>query len=222
VGSYSATIVWGDGHVTAGPVTANGPGAFRVTGSNTYSSGGTYSVKVFIRDTGGSMATAFSTVQVTAPALQPVPATLDATEGSAFMGMVGSFIDLNRTHPATDYRATITWGDGHVSAGTVFMDPLQADGFRVLGGNLYAEAGTYSVSVSVQSISGAQAAINTSANVADAALTATAASANPTEGAAFTGVVATFTDANPSAKAGRLLGHDQVGRRTGLRGNYRP
>ena len=197
--SFKALIVWGDGQSTPGTVSASGTSGFQVSGTHTYSSGGSYPLKVVVQNADGATATAFGTAQVSAPALEPSAVTFAATEGTPFLGLVASFIDPNSSHPSSYYTATISWGDGHVSAGTVSNDPLQVGGFRVMGSNLYAEEGTFSVSVVVQSLSGIQATIASSAIVADAALTATAAGAGATEGTAFTSVIATFTDANPAA-----------------------
>src|SRR5262249_24118227 len=134
-GSFKALIFWGDGQSSPGTVSANGTSGFQVTGTHTYANGGSYPVRVVVQRADGGTATAFSTAQVSAPALQAVPVTFAATEGTSFMGLVGSFIDPNSSHPASYYTATITWGDGHISAGTVSNDPLQVGRFRVEGSN---------------------------------------------------------------------------------------
>lgn len=61
---YSATIDWGDGTSSPGVVVANPFGGFAAGGLHTYSSPGTYTVMVTVRDAGG--ATASSTSDVTA------------------------------------------------------------------------------------------------------------------------------------------------------------
>ena len=45
--------------------------------------------------------------------------TLAATEGGQFTGAVGTFTDLDPGGVSTDYNATIHWGDGTTTAGTV-------------------------------------------------------------------------------------------------------
>lgn len=60
LGSYSATIDWGDGSSGLGSV---GSG-FTVSGSHTYVYGGRYQVKVTIHDEGGAVATAQTTASV--------------------------------------------------------------------------------------------------------------------------------------------------------------
>src|SRR5207244_393097 len=54
---FTARISWGDGHTSAGTVTATGPGRFELSGSNTYAEEGSYTVRVTITDVGGSAAT---------------------------------------------------------------------------------------------------------------------------------------------------------------------
>src|SRR5262249_55871265 len=67
------------------------------------------------------------------PAALPLAtaATVTATEGAAFTGPVASFTDLDPAGTAADFTATITWGDGHDSSGTVAAN--SAGGFTVSG-----------------------------------------------------------------------------------------
>lgn len=69
--SYSVSIDWGDGHTSAGSVTAI-PGGFQVDGAHVFSQIETGTVTVTIGDGGGSTATIHSRVQVGAP---PAPTT---------------------------------------------------------------------------------------------------------------------------------------------------
>jgi hypothetical protein len=50
---YTATINWGDGHLTNGAVVANASGGFDVVGTNTYASAGLFPVSVDVADFGG-------------------------------------------------------------------------------------------------------------------------------------------------------------------------
>jgi hypothetical protein len=50
---YTATINWGDGHLTNGIVTADGQGGFNVSGTNTYQRGGLFPIDVDVMDFGG-------------------------------------------------------------------------------------------------------------------------------------------------------------------------
>ena len=80
--------------------------------------------------------------------------------------MVGSFTDADPNGTPTDYAASINWGDGHTSAGTIVPDGA---GFDVVGTNVYAVAGTsLPITVSVKDAGGSTATLNSVANVAAA------------------------------------------------------
>lgn len=104
--------------------------------------------------------------------LSPLAVTangIDAVEGVPFSNqLVGSFTAASVT--ASNFTATINWGDGTASTGGV----ITAGGngaFNVLGGHTYLEEGTYNVTIQVTdaTTSITQTAIGT-ANVADAPL----------------------------------------------------
>jgi hypothetical protein len=75
-GSYSATIDWGDGATSTGQVVANPNGAFNVTGSHTYSQGGSYATHVLVSDANGNLSSAFGSVATASPtsSVNPLPA----------------------------------------------------------------------------------------------------------------------------------------------------
>jgi hypothetical protein len=56
-GNFTATIDWGDGHISPGAVTSNANGGFNISGSNTYAGGGNFPVTVDIADFLGSKLT---------------------------------------------------------------------------------------------------------------------------------------------------------------------
>ena len=197
---YTATITWGDGQTSAGTVTANGSGGFDVTGNNTYAEEGSYAVTVTIQDVGGASAVTTGSATVADAPLSATGAAVAATEGSPFTGLIASFSDLNFAATAADFTATITWGDGQSSGGTVTANG--SGGFDVSGSHVYADEGSYAITVSIQDVGGASAVAGSSATVADAPLSATGATVAATEGSPFTGVVASFTDPNPAATAG--------------------
>src|SRR5207253_725124 len=189
---YSATIKWGDGQTSAGTVTANGSGGFDVSGTNTYAEEGSNPITVSIADHAAS-ATANSTANVADAALAASAKTVTPTEGNSFSGVVASFSDADPNGTSTDYSATIKWGDGQTSAGTVTANG--SGGFDVSGTNTYAEEGNASITVTKIG-SAAWRAGNSTANVADAALAASAKTVTPTEGNSFSGVVDSFSDAD--------------------------
>jgi hypothetical protein len=126
-----------------------------------------------------------------------------AVEGNAFSGTVATFIDPDASDPAdsaANDTATIHWGDGSSSAGTVTA--LGGGKYSVSGSHTYADEGTPAVTVRITDPDdpGGPATASATATVSDAALAATGspafASANP-----VSHTVATFTDANPGATA---------------------
>src|SRR4029077_12997526 len=77
-------------------------------------------------------------------------------EGQAFSGVVGSFSvsnpapvanQVNPTPVASDFAASINWGDGTANAGTIVADGT--GGFNVLGSHTYAATSTPSITVAV-------------------------------------------------------------------------
>src|SRR5262249_33563707 len=139
---------------------------------------------------------------VTDAPLTATPASAGATEGTAFTDVVATFTDANPGANPSDYSATITWGDGHTSPGTIFPDPQQPGTFDVRGTNTYAEEGSYSPDVVIHDTGGASTDVQGSVSVGDAALAATGTPGSATPGVPFTAAVATLTDANPFATAG--------------------
>ena len=64
---------------------------------------------------------------------------------------MATFTDDDPNGTASDYTATITWGDGNTSSGTISakVGVGAAGVFTVSGTNTYAEEGTYAVSVTI-------------------------------------------------------------------------
>lgn len=189
-GPFSASIDWGDGQVTAGAISGSA-----VTGTHAYPEEGGYTVTVTITDSTTATTTGTTTVSVADAALTLTGAPVTAIEGATFSGVIASFTDADPNGVASDYNATITWGDQTTSAGTISANG--SGGFAVSGSHTYAEEGNYSVAVTVSDAI-ASASTSGSASAADAALAAFAAPASATEGASFSATVGSFTDADPN------------------------
>jgi hypothetical protein len=193
--AYNASIDWGDGTTSAGTVSASGA----VSGSHTYAEEGSHQVKVSVTDADDSTnsASATSTATVVDAALTAGPLTLSGgTEGTQATNASFGFTDANPGATAADFTATIDWGDGHSSTGTV---SASGGGFVASGSHTYAEEGTYAVSVTVNDVGGQSTSATGKAPVADAPLAASGKTINSTQ--AFSGTVATFTDADPNGTA---------------------
>ncbi|OAI50295.1 hypothetical protein AYO44_05775 [Planctomycetaceae bacterium SCGC AG-212-F19] len=118
---------------------------------------------------------------------------VSAVEGQSFTGVVASFTTSESNPSASEYSASINWGDGNTSAGTIAADGQ--GGFNVAGTHTYAEEGSYSLSIVINGPGGASATVANVAGVADPAVVVSGTSFTATEGQAFSNqLVATFTD----------------------------
>ena len=79
-------------------------------------------------------------------------------------GVVASFTDADPGGTVSDYAATIEWGDGTSSAGTV---GTSGRGFSVSGSHTYQEDGTYSVIVHIADVGGSTTSVDSSAHVSE-------------------------------------------------------
>ena len=105
-------------------------------------------------------------------------ATIATTIGATFSGTAATFTDSNSMGLANDFHATINWGDGHLSNGTVKVN--SKGGYDVNGSNAYGSAGLFPVTVSVVSYGGSLISLSNTANVALGTTTTTlSTSANP-------------------------------------------
>jgi hypothetical protein len=170
--SYAATIKWGDGHTSVGSVASNGSSGFNVTGTNTYAAPGPDSVTVTItRLIDNESATATSTAVVVAPSISAGGTTIVATAGQTFTGTVASFSDLTPGTVPGDYHASIAWGNGQSSVGTIVANP--AGGFNVVGTTWFgaASSGEMVLVTIVRNSDGATATASSTAIVVSATAT---------------------------------------------------
>jgi ELWxxDGT repeat protein len=215
--SDTATISWGDGHTSAGTVTARGNGLFAVSGTNTYATGpATYPVAVNISLTGGGKGVAYSAALVSSSASGP---PIKATEGQPFSGVVATFSDPNPAAAATD-TASISWADGQTSAGTVTA--LGGGRFAVSGSHTYAHAGTYEVGVQIGPAVGGSLSAAAAITVADQPFWATRTFLHVAQWQPVTGVLGTLTDLNPLASAGDFTATIDWGDGSKSAGTLRP
>jgi Bacterial Ig-like domain (group 1) len=122
--------------------------------------------------------------------------SISSTEGQSFSGTVATFTDPDLAATASEYSATIDWGDSTVTTGTISGG---VGSFTVSGTHTYTEEGSYPVTVTIVDVDFAPntATAHSTATVADAPLSASGMSL--LSGPVFSGAVATFTDANSFA-----------------------
>ncbi|HEV3343815.1 MAG TPA: DUF4214 domain-containing protein [Pirellulales bacterium] len=198
-GDFTATITWGDGATTTGAVNAVG-GAFQVTGTHIFSDENAgLPMSIVVSDIGGSVATLSGLSVVADAPLTPTGVTFGAVAGQTFSGQVATFTDANSGATATDFTASIDWGDGATS--TVAVTAVAGGGFAVTGSHLYAQATTHSVKVVIDDVGGAKATVTSTAVFADVVVASQPVSIAPTEGTSFSGKVATFTGSDPNGTA---------------------
>jgi hypothetical protein len=123
-----------------------------------------------------------------------------AVEGNAFSGTVADFGTTDTSTSASQYSASIDWGDG--SAATSGTVSGGGGSFVVSGSHTYADENDASdVTVTITDTSnGNTTTVQSPVTVSDAILTASVASLSGTEGQSLgTVTVASFTDGNPLA-----------------------
>jgi ELWxxDGT repeat protein len=156
--AYTATITWGDGHTSAGSVAAAGKGTYTVSGANTYARAGTFAVSVKISKSGGGTVTATGTATV-ADSEWWAGRTFERVKlGQSAAPVLASLTDTNPLASASDFLATIAWGDGTTSAGLLKVDPK--GGFDVVGTHTYKAVGQYTLKVTITETGGDSVTIN--------------------------------------------------------------
>src|SRR5436309_2819550 len=146
---YSATIDWGDSSATTVGTIGGSAGSFSVSGTHTYTEEGSYPVTVTITDVddAGNTATANSTATVADAALHAGTLTVPSSTSLGNPTNVSfSFSDDNTGAPASDFTATIDWGDGPSSFGVIVGS---GGSYAASDSHTYAAAGPYTITVTV-------------------------------------------------------------------------
>ena len=191
--AFTATVNWGDGTTTTAGTVTGASGSYTVTGAHTYAAEGSFTMSVVITQTATSAAaTAASSANVSdADALTGTGVTLNATQAVTLTGTVATFADTYAGAAASDFTATIDWGDGTSTApGSV----TGSNGtFTVSGSHAYASTGSDTIKVTLtdDSPGTATATATSTANVVSASTTPTS---TPTATASISGEV--FNDLN--------------------------
>ncbi|WP_165246301.1 Ig-like domain-containing protein [Paludisphaera soli] len=232
---FVATVAWGDGTTTAGVIVqdASNPSIYYIYGSHTYYEPGQgLATAITVASLGSTTTTYIGGVPVTfvasagAPVTTPSQAFVDDAPITVAVNNVWGFenipiatgplvvatfndvggIDPTDAAPASNYSATIYWGDGSAGVGglTIIRNGTTSSFVVTAAPHTYAIPGSYVVTVVVTDLETGSAWIGTStAAVADAPLTRTPSQpsvANAQEGIQFVDrVIGSFVDANPLA-----------------------
>ena len=145
---FTATIDWGDLTTSGGTVSGPTGGPYTVTGTHTYADEGSFTVTTSVTDS-LNFANDLSTTSTATVADAPIGASCAVATVStqSFSGPVATLTDGNPGAPASDFTATIDWGDASTSAGTV-TGP-NGGPFTVSGTHTYATTGVYTVNASI-------------------------------------------------------------------------
>jgi hypothetical protein len=146
----TATIDWGDGS----PSSTTPVSAGIVHGTHTYADEGSFPITVLVHDLDGAVTIA-GTANVADAALSAAPSSLTVAKKTLFTRTVATFTDANPAADGPEFSASIRWGDGLVSTGTVRA--LRGGGFAVDGSHVYRSTGTYRLAVQVRDEGGSTA-----------------------------------------------------------------
>ena len=146
--TFTAMINWGDGTTNAGTLSGSN-GSFSVAGSHTYADEGSEPLSVTITDTANSASLPLSgTVAVAeGDAFTPHGVTFATNPGQSFSGTVATFTDTDTVNVASDFNATINWGDNTPTTAGVISDVAGA--ITVTGSHTYAATGQDAVTVTL-------------------------------------------------------------------------
>jgi len=152
---YSATIDWGDGSPTSTGVITGSASSFSVTGIHTYAEENAYSVTVAITDVDTPSNNATVT---TAATISDAPLTsacsAPVTLGPTYAGPTATLTDANPIGTLTDFSATIDWGDGSSSAGTIVGPSVGPGPYTVSGAHTYTTVGPHTITTTIADIGG--------------------------------------------------------------------
>jgi uncharacterized protein (TIGR03118 family) len=149
-GRYAASIHWGDGNVSRGTIAADPGGGFDVFGTHTFATSGVFRITAQIGDTDGDMASVSTSNVVAQAPLIAIGAPVRPTRnGVVPTTAVAVFIDGDHQLKASAFTATIDWGDGQTSTGTIVEDRTMTF-FKVLGSHRYRRPGSFAINVTVR------------------------------------------------------------------------
>ncbi len=156
------TIDWGDGTApSAGKVNAT---TGQLTGTHTYINEGVYDASFTYTNSDGFPETRPFDVKVQDAPLAATGVPVSATAGTQLSATVATFTHADPAGTASDYTATIDWGDGSSStAGTV--GAAAGGGFEVKGSHTYAATGQYTTTITINDVGGAKTTATGSATV---------------------------------------------------------
>lgn len=206
-GAFTATIQWGDGTTSQGTVTAGTSGNYTVTTNNkTFDRFGSYTPSITITDTvSGRTAGANTTATIAdAPISAQFAASAPVPASRVFSGALAVFADANAKALASDLSATIQWGDGTTTPGSI--NKMSDTTYSVTGTHTYAALGNYAAKVTILSAGGSTATASGTVSVPNHAPTFGAIAVPPVNEGSAVSFSAAATDADPGQHITYSLG----------------
>ncbi len=209
---FQALITWGNGNTSIGLI-QGGNGAFTVYGTNTYGAQGTYDTTVTVISTNNGLdGFASGTAKIGPTSTYGLTGQqFTANAGASFNVTVATFTDANLGDTASDFGATIDWGDGSPSTvgtitltGTSTVDMMTVNDFSISGSHVYATPGTESLTVTLIDQHNSMSYTMSTANVSGAVLTPLPTTFNASLDQPFSGIVGSFFDTNTADSTATL------------------
>jgi hypothetical protein len=191
--NYTADIDWGDGSTSAGTISFDpDQHLFFVNGTHTYAEESMGSTTVTLHHEMTTDVVVMGSFIVFDGSLSFAGSTaLNAIEGATLTGPLATFTDANPNAPPSDFSATIQWGDGTSSNGTIAVTGGQV---TVSGTHAYVEDGNDTITVVLHDHGGQQASGQVAVVVTEPPIQAAPVAVAGFEFSALTNAaVATFT-----------------------------
>ena len=123
-------------------------------------------------------------------------------EGSPYTLPWASFTDFNLSLNASNFVASIDWGDGSDPTVGEVVAGASADSYKVNATHTYAEEGLYTNHITITSSDGESITVSADIKIDDAGFYGTADNITASSNVAFNGRVCNFQDADPNGELG--------------------
>ena len=144
-GPFTSSINWGDGTAASAGTIVPITGGFEVDGTHTYADDGHYTASISVTDTADATSASNTTTATVGEALLSLSETpASATVGQQFTSELAVLGDPGSPAPPSDYTASIDWGDGTITAGTISGGSGTYD---ISGTHTYAQPGNATATV---------------------------------------------------------------------------
>ncbi len=158
---YSALITWGDGSTSTGQIVSSGTYSYLLNGATQtgqtfaiespgklFTSVATLPVTVVLTSPGGSQQQVVGSINVVGAPLTVTPLPITGTSKVLLANViVGGFSSQDSLAVATDFSATINWGDGTSTAAAIVAQPSGI--FLIEGTHTYTEGGSYALGIAL-------------------------------------------------------------------------